>query len=487
MSRGRGAPAGPAAREGASASTRARADRLQTYREKRDPHRTPEPLPSGPLPEGNNDTFVIQEHHARRLHWDVRLERDGVLVSWAVPKGLPPDPRTNHLAVHTEDHPLEYATFEGEIPRGEYGGGKMVIWDRGWYELEKWTDREVKIVLHGSWVEGRYVFFQFRGDDWMVHRMDPPLDPNWVPMPDDVRPMRGVAGDLPRASRGQQWAYEMIWSGERAFVIVEGGRARVVTANGADVTATYPELRAIGPSLGSRTCVVDGEIVALDSAGRPNAARLRRRRDATGAAEIRRAAADSPITYFAYDVLYLDGHDARALPYSERRALLDGMGLHGPHWTVPPAIPDDGKEALATSRSLGLTGVVAKRVDSPYEPGRRSPLWRVVSNRPFQKVSVGGWIRAAEGSDEPSGLLIGEIVDGKLRYAGTVRTGLTSGSRAELAPLLRRLSRRTSPFTTGSPDGADVEWVRPTLTGEVTFEGRTNDGRLRRPVWRRLL
>jgi bifunctional non-homologous end joining protein LigD len=490
MSRGRGAAPGSTARQPISTSSRSSGrdrDRLQTYREKRDARRTPEPIPGGPLPEGNDDTFVIQEHHARRLHWDVRLERDGVLVSWAVPKGLPPDPRTNHLAVHTEDHPLEYATFEGEIPRGEYGGGKMLIWDRGWYELEKWTDREVKIVLHGSRVEGRYVFFQFRGDDWMVHRMDPPRDPDWVPVPDHVRPMRGVTGELPRTSRGQHWAYEMVWSGDRALVVVAGGRARVLTAAGTDVTANYSELRAIGPALGSRNCIVDGEIVALDSTGRPNVARLRRRRDATGAAEIRRVAADSPVTYFAYDVLHLDGRDTTTLPYSERRALLESMGLRGPNWEVPPAIPDDGKEAVATSRSLGLTGVVAKRLDSPYEPGRRSSSWRVVSNRPLQKVSVGGWIRAAEGSDEPAGLLIGEVADGGLRYAGTVRTGLTAAMRAELAPLLRRLSRRASPFTAGSPQGVGVEWVRPVLTGEVVFEGRTTDGRLRRPAWRRLL
>jgi bifunctional non-homologous end joining protein LigD len=486
MSRGTRTPAEPAGRETASAPAD-RADKLQTYRQKRDPRRTPEPIPGGPLPEGHDDTFVIQEHHARRLHWDVRLERHGVLVSWAVPKGLPPDPRTNHLAVHTEDHPIEYAAFEGEIPRGEYGGGKVLIWDRGRYELEKWTDREVKVVLRGSRVEGRYVFFQLRGADWMVHRMDPPRDPNWVPVPDHVRPMRGVPGDLPRPDRAQRWAYEMVWSGERALVAVDGGRARVLTATGADATVTYPELRAIGPALGIRTCIVDGEIVALDGTGRPNAARLRRRREAEGAAEIRRAAAEAPITYFAYDVLHLDGRDTTGLPYVERRGLLDGMDLRGPHWDVPPAIPDDGGEALAASRSLGLSGVIAKRADSPYEPGRRSSSWRVVSNRPLQTVVVGGWIRSAEGSDEPAGLLMGEVADGRLRYAGTVRIGLTTATRAELAPLLRRLSRRTSPFSAGSPEGHDVEWVRPILTGEVAFDGRTSDGRLRRPAWRRLL
>jgi bifunctional non-homologous end joining protein LigD len=140
----------------------------------------------GARSEGNNDTFVIQEHHARSLHWDVRLERDGVLVSWAVPKGLPLNPKDNRLAVHTEDHPIDYGSFQGDIPAGEYGGGTVILWDRGRYELEEWTDREVKVVFHGSRAEGRYVFFQTRGSDWMVHRMDGPPFPDWQPVPTDL-------------------------------------------------------------------------------------------------------------------------------------------------------------------------------------------------------------------------------------------------------------------------------------------------------------
>ncbi|MDX6431976.1 MAG: bifunctional non-ous end joining protein LigD [Streptosporangiaceae bacterium] len=150
-------------------------DRLSAYREKRDRGRTPEPVSEqGPLPRGHDDTFVIQEHHARRLHWDFRLERDGVLVSWALPKGLPPDPNTNRLAIQTEDHPFEYASFEGEIPPGQYGAGTVKIWDRGTYETQKWTDEEIKVVLHGSRVSGRYVLIHMRDNQWLMHRMDPP-------------------------------------------------------------------------------------------------------------------------------------------------------------------------------------------------------------------------------------------------------------------------------------------------------------------------
>ncbi|MFD0851402.1 DNA polymerase ligase N-terminal domain-containing protein, partial [Actinomadura adrarensis] len=166
----------------------------------------------GPLPEGDDDTFVIQEHHARSLHWDLRLERGGVLVSWAVPKGIPNHPDTNHLAVHTEDHPLEYAAFHGEIPQGEYGGGRMAIWDRGTYETEKWSEREVKIVLHGTRVSGRYVLFRTGGRNWMIHRMDPPADPDAAPMPSVLRPM------LPQERRQvpkdrADHAFEFAWGG----------------------------------------------------------------------------------------------------------------------------------------------------------------------------------------------------------------------------------------------------------------------------------
>ena len=178
-------------------------DPLATYRGMRDPDRTPEPVPpAGPVPEGNDDTFVIQEHHARSLHWDVRLERGGVLVSWAVPKGLPLDPKDNRLAVHTEDHPIDYGSFEGDIPAGEYGGGTVILWDRGRYELEKWTDREVKVVFHGTRAQGRYIFFQTRGKDWMVHRMDPPPIPDWEPVPVGLPPMTATPGRCPQVGGG---------------------------------------------------------------------------------------------------------------------------------------------------------------------------------------------------------------------------------------------------------------------------------------------
>ncbi|MGH8827758.1 MAG: DNA polymerase ligase N-terminal domain-containing protein, partial [Jiangellaceae bacterium] len=219
-------------------------DPLDEYRRKRDRGRTPEPVPSkrrtGRHGGRKQPIFVIQEHHARRLHWDVRLERDGVLVSWAVPKGLPTDPQHNHLAVHTEDHPMEYATFEGEIPQREYGGGTMAIWDRGTYEIEKWDDREVKVVLHGERVEGRYVLIHTDDRNWLMHVIDGERI-QAVPVPGLIRPMLATPGELPAVADDDRYAYEMKWDGVRAVTYVQHAEVRVMTRNDRDVTATYPE------------------------------------------------------------------------------------------------------------------------------------------------------------------------------------------------------------------------------------------------------
>jgi bifunctional non-homologous end joining protein LigD len=465
-------------------------DRLATYRRKRDAGRTPEPVPSdGPLPQGHDDTFVIQEHHARRLHWDFRLERGGVLVSWAVPKGLPLDPKANRLAVHTEDHPLEYASFEGEIPAGEYGGGKVIIWDRGTYETEKWTDNEVKVVLHGSRVEGRYVLFHTSGDDWMIHRMDPPAELDWQPLPAKIRPMLAVLGDLPPAAQDHRWGYEMKWDGVRAIVYVEGGGVRVLSRSDRDVTVTYPELRQLGEALGLRQCVLDGEIVAFDDQGRPSFGALQPRMQVGDAARARRLARDVPATFLAFDVLHLDGHDTTPLPYQERRDLLESLDVNGPRWQTPPWFRGSGQNALDTSRSQGLEGIVAKRLDSPYLPGRRSDCWIKVKNFYTQEVVIGGW---KPGTGRRAGgigsLLIGVPTPNGLEYVGHVGTGFTQAMLDDLARLLRPLARRTSPFATEVPRqwAKDARWVTPKLVGEVAYTERTKDGRLRIPSWRGL-
>jgi bifunctional non-homologous end joining protein LigD len=334
------------------------ADRLTEYRRKRDAKRTPEPVPEKPPSAGHGDTFVIQQHHARSLHWDLRLERDGVLVSLAVPRGLPHDPARNHLAVHTEDHPMEYADFHGEIPAGEYGAGRMTIYDKGTYTTEKWRDREVIVVLHGERVSGRYVLFQTRGKDWMIHRMDPP-PPGWTPMPELVLPMQPTrAIRLPEDD--DAWGYELDWPGERAIAYVSGGRLRL-TVGEAEVTDRYPRLRAMAEALAPIECVLDGVVVGFDAAGKVGPP----------------PGADGH--YLAVDVLWLDGVSTLDLPYERRRELLAELGIAGPYWLTPPHFTGGGEYARAAGRDQGAGGVLAKRLDSPYLPGRRTRHWRAIS------------------------------------------------------------------------------------------------------------
>jgi bifunctional non-homologous end joining protein LigD len=464
-------------------------DPLRTYRSKRDRRRTPEPVPAAaPLPHGENDTFVIQEHHATALHWDLRLERDGVLVSWAIPRGLPRDPKRNNLAVHTEDHPLEYADFSGEIPAGEYGGGSMTIWDRGHYDLEKWRDGEVIIRLRGERAQGRYALFRTDGKNWMIHRMDPP-DPGYEPVPELIAPMLAVARELPRGADDARHGYEMKWDGVRVVLYVTGGRVRALGRSGRDVTATYPELRAVGEALGSVEAVLDGEVVAFGPDGRVNFGALQPRMHATAASQVRRLMNQIPVAYFVFDLLHLDGRSTLELPYRERRRLLEALELRGPHWQTPPYFTGHGEAAMATSAAQGLEGVVAKRLDSPYRPDRRSPDWIKAKHVNTQEVVIGGW-RPGTGRRERyiGSLLLGIPEDGRLRYVGHVGTGFTEDVLADLTARLRRLERKGCPFDPPPPrpHAKDAHWVTPKLVGEVAYGDWTKDGILRHASWRGL-
>ncbi|MDX8148602.1 non-homologous end-joining DNA ligase [Lentzea sp. BCCO 10_0061] len=463
---------------------------LDEYRRKRDPARTPEPVPSADeLPRGDNDTFVIQEHHASSLHWDVRLERDGVLVSWAVPKGLPSTTDVVRLAVHTEDHPLEYAQFSGEIPKGEYGGGEMVIWDRGRYETVKWSDREVDVVLHGRRVQGQFVFFRSGKDEknWMMKRRHAAARPDWQTLPEQLKPMLAVPGPLPQDD-DDLWAYEFKWDGVRAILRVEGGRVQAWSRLGNDITVAYPELQGVGEQLGSTEALLDGEIVALQN-GRPSFSALQNRMHVTKSEAARRAARQYPATLLLFDLLHLDGSSTMQLPFRQRRELLRGLELKGPNWLTPPSYDEDGASVLAASREQGLEGVVAKRLDSVYQPGMRSPVWRKITDLLAQEVVIGGW-RMGEGkrAGVVGALLLGIPQDGGLAFAGSVGTGFNDAELAVLTPRLKALARKGSPFVTEMPRerAKGALWVEPELVAEVVFRQWTPDGRMRFPAWRGL-
>jgi bifunctional non-homologous end joining protein LigD len=461
-------------------------DPLETYRAKRDFDRTREPAGGRAAGEGDAPVarFVVQEHHARALHWDLRLERDGVLASWAVPKGIPADPKRNNLAVRTEDHPLEYVDFHGEIPAGEYGAGTMTIWDSGTYETHKWRDDEVMVTFHGERLHGRYVLFRTGGKNWMIHRMDPPEDPDREPMPEHVAPMLARSGTLP--PEDGRWAYEVKWDGVRAIGYGQGGRLRLESRNGRDITPRYPELRELGRALGAREAILDGEVVAIGEDGRPSFQRLQGRMHLTSEHAVRRLSQSEPVTYVIFDLLWLEGHSLMELPYLERRERLLGLGLDGRTWQTPAHHLGDGAALLEASRAQGLEGILAKRVDCPYTPGRRSPGWIKVKNVRRADVVIGGWL-PGEGnrSGRIGALLVGYWEDGQLKYAGRVGTGFTQAELERLQGLLEPLAREDSPFSGRQPPRG-AHFVEPKLVATVDYGEWTQARTLRHPSYKGL-
>jgi bifunctional non-homologous end joining protein LigD len=456
---------------------------LQEYRDKRDFAVTAEPKGKPAKAKASAPRFVVQEHHARALHWDLRLEAEGVLWSWALPKGLPPDPAKNNLAVRTEDHPLEYLEFSGEIPEGNYGAGEMTIWDAGTYELHKATEREVMITFHGERARGKHVLFRTKGKNWMIHRMDSPVDPDREPMPVDLRPMLATLGKLPASPKG--WAFEVKWDGIRALCSVQGGRIALASRNGKDLSTRYPELRALGLTLGSTEVVLDGEIVAFDDDGRPSFQLLQRRMHVTSESAQRRLSHEAPATFVIFDLLWIDGHSLMDRPYSERRSRLDALALNGEAWRTPSASLESSAQLVEFVTKAELEGVMAKRLDGAYQPGRRVQTWIKVKLQRRQEFVVGGWSPGKGARQSRIGaLLIGyhDGVGGPLRYAGKVGTGFSDAELERLAQLLEPLARDISPF---EPNAAprDSHFVEPQMVAEVRFTEWTGDGRIRHPAY----
>jgi bifunctional non-homologous end joining protein LigD len=457
-------------------------DRLQRYREKRDFGTTPEPGGEAQSPP-DGQRFVVQEHSARSMHWDLRLEHEGTLASWAVPRGIPPDPKRNHLAVRTEDHPIEYLEFHGDIPQGEYGAGTMRIFDRGTYELHKWREKEVMVTFHGERVRGRYVLFQTDGKNWMIHRMDPPEDPDREPLPESVKPMLASTGPLPT---GDQWAYEIKWDGVRAIAYCQGGRLRLESRNATNITPRYPELRQLGRALGTHEAVLDGEVIAFGDDGRPSFERLQGRMHLTSESQIRRLSQSQPVAYVIFDLLFLDGHSLLELPYEARRERLQDLDLGGPTWQVPAYHRGDGAALLEAARAQRLEGIIAKRLDGPYTPARRSSGWVKVKNVRRAEVVVGGWMPGEGGRSRHFGALVtGVYRDGELRYVGRVGSGFSQAELERVQKLLTPLERATSPFT-GTQPPKETRFVEPQLVASVDYGELTRIGTLRHPRYKGL-
>lgn len=483
----------------------ATADRLELYRQMRDASKTPEPVPTGTPATSGGRTFVIQEHHARRLHYDLRLERDGVLASWAIPKGPPMTPEVNRLAVQTEDHPMQYATFEGSIPAGEYGAGSMSIWDSGTYELEKWRDgKEIILTLHGRADGGlqqsrRYALIQTGGRDkksaknWLIHLMKDQQSATQLPSPQgpadelpDIKPMLATAGTLGLVKTGD-WAYEVKWDGFRCIATVSDGQVRLRSRSGMDMTATFPELQELADVFSGHDVIVDGEIVALDPSGRPSFGLLQTRANLTKADQVAAARKQQSVELMIFDLLHVDGDSLLRRPYAERREILEGLvGADGSKIHLPPALDTDAEGALAMSKSLKLEGIVAKGRSSVYQPAQRAHTWIKIKNQHSIEVIIIGWRPGKGNRASLVGSLLMAIPDGdQLRYIGRVGSGFTERDIRELTTKLGADEQSTCPAE-GVPDAdaADARWVHPNYVGEVIYSETSAEGKLRHPVWK---
>ncbi len=491
---------------------------LDEYARKRKIARTPEPPPREF--EGDpGSIFCIQRHEARRLHYDLRLAIDGTLKSWALPQGPSLDPSRKPLAVAVEDHPIEYASFEGNIPAGNYGAGSMMLWDRGTFEtlgdcpaVEQIARGDFKFRLAGEKLRGEFALVRMKdrvtgqdSRDWLlIKKKDGEERPGWdaerldwsvktgrrqvdialdvpplplVPMPAAIGPMLATLAAEPPT--GPEWLFEIKWDGIRAMAHAADGQTRLTGRKGNDITRQYPELAAIHERLRAASAIVDGEITVLDAAGRPSFARIQPRIMAASDATIRQHQRTRPAVFFAFDLLSCDGRDLRGLPLRERRRRLEAMLDPGPQLRLSESFLE-GQDLLAVARAQGLEGIVAKRAASPYE-SVRSADWVKVKAVREQEFLLCGFTKGER--DYFGALLLGVWDQGRLHFAGSVGTGFDRRTMQALAAQLTPLIVPESPFPERVSLPQPVTWTRPELVATVRYLEWTADGRLRAPVF----
>jgi bifunctional non-homologous end joining protein LigD len=454
---------------------------LTEYRRKRDRKQTPEPFGRG-RGKAKRPIFVVQRHDARRLHYDFRLERDGALASWAVPKGVPLEPGQRALAVHVEDHPLEYATFAGEIPKGQYGAGTVEIWDTGTYELvEEKKNGGLTVRLHGKRLEGTWTLVpaHLDGDpkNWLLIRKRDEAEE--APRQRiDYKPMLATLAE--QVPGGAGWVFEVKWDGFRAIARISGGEATLTSRNGNDLGGRFPTVaRQVPRGVKTPDCVLDGEICALDEAGR-----------ATFSA-IQQAKAGTQYIYVVFDLLELEGEPLTDLPLRQRRERLEAL-LDRRSKTVQLSEGfDDGKALFRAAQEQRFEGIIAKRLDSKYAVGRRTRDWLKIKTKGRQEFIVAGYTRGQGRRAGTLGSLVLAVRRGsELVYVGNCGTGFNDEEIERLLKKLKPLERKDPPFKTvpkmPKVRKGDVVWVEPELVCEVEFVEWTHDGHLRAPSYQGL-
>jgi bifunctional non-homologous end joining protein LigD len=452
---------------------------LQDYERKRSRGKTPEPFARGRR--GKEPIFVVQRHDARRLHYDFRLERDGALASWAVPKGVPLEPGTQALAVHVEDHPLSYATFEGEIPQGNYGAGSVEIWDHGTYELlEEKPNGGLTVRLHGKRLEGTWALVpaKLSGDpkNWLLVRKkeDAGSEASAKPRRRYAPMLATLAEKVPS---GAEWLHEVKWDGFRAIATMRGGDIDLRSRNDKQLNDRFPTVvRALERALRTPDCVLDGEVVAVGQDGRATFSAIQQGKEGT------------TYLYVVFDVLEVEGEPVIDLPLEERRARLRTLVDWKRGGVQLSDAFDDGRALYKAAQEQRFEGVVSKRADSRYEPGRRSRNWLKVKTQGRQELIVVGFTKGQGRRSGRFGALVLAVNEGgELRWVGNVGTGFDDAEIDRLLRTLEPLRRETSPLAEVPKMPRvrrdDVVWVEPKLVAEIRFAEWTHDGRLRAPVY----
>ncbi|MDQ3646094.1 MAG: non-homologous end-joining DNA ligase [Actinomycetota bacterium] len=479
----------------------------KTYSEKRSFDATPEPAASfrGDVDPGSarpGETFVIHQHHATRLHFDLRLEmlngKKPVLVSWAVPKNLPQRPGVASLAVHVEDHPFEYGTFSGAIPKGNYGAGEVRIFDSGTYEVLEQEEGKLTFRLRGGRIQGVWHLFKpspKKGadpskDEWLV-RLKEQERPTADPLPETLPMMATLIED---PFDDDEWIFEPKWDGIRAIATCTD-QTLLLSRNQNDITPTYPELARLHQQLVALDAMVDGEIVAMHE-GRPSFEHLQNRINIQDARAIERATKQIPVTYIAFDLLYLDGRSLIREPLEERKRLLEEIVVPTDRVQVSPQVPGEGTSLFQVACERKLEGIVAKKLGTPYRPGKRARDWLKIKTTYEADLIIGGWSRGEGSRSHTFGaLLVGAYGDDGLRFAGSVGTGFSEKVLERLMPQLLEAEAAECPFVEG-PKGLstgrfgkpirDPHWTRPELVCAVEFRELTSAGKLRAPSFKGL-
>jgi bifunctional non-homologous end joining protein LigD len=443
---------------------------------------TTEPAPGESIGVGNS--FVIHKHRATRLHYDVRLEKDGGLPSWAVPKGLPTDKGDKRLAVQTEVHPLEYGTFHGTIPEGHYGAGEVRIFDDGWYEPIEWTDTKVSFRLHGRRYPGLEFHFVKTRTDWLAFLASNQTAP-LIASPPRFSPMLAEAGH--EAFDDGRWWFEPKLDGIRCLAELTTGETVLRTRTGRDASEQYPELHMIHELIDEVNAVIDGEIVAVDEQGRNSFEALQLRMNLTNARDVQRARSRIPVSLVVFDLLWLDGRDCTGLALEQRRELLRTILEEDDRLHITAHIVGEGTVMFEAAKAQQLEGIVAKRVGSPYVPGRRSDAWRKIKATKEQDCVILGYTPGQGGRGDTFGaLLVGAFDDDTLRWIGQVGSGFTGARLEDILGQLEPL-RTTTPAVEELTKVKGAVYVEPKLVCEVEYLEMTKSTRkMRAPVFKHM-